>query len=143
MTRTFVCSLTVLLCLIFSIELGVAQYSEACVRWCTMNHGAGMPVNDSVGLNQCFHTVPICTGQSFHGIPAPKGQARKGSAAARPTAAKAGAATSAAWAAACGSDFGKFCQGIKQGGGRLIACVMARKSELSPACQQMVTRQRS
>ncbi len=41
---------TALLCLFAGVEPGSAQYSEACVRWCTLNHGAGMPVNDSWAL---------------------------------------------------------------------------------------------
>lgn len=87
---------TALLCLFAGVEPGSAQYSEACVRWCTLNHGAGMPVNDSVGLNNCYHNTPICTGQPALGRPVPKGAP---AAAAGPTAAQ---------RAACGADVAKF-----------------------------------
>jgi hypothetical protein len=41
---------------------------------------------------------------------------------------------------ACQPDAGKFCKGIKPGGGRIAACLKAHESELSPACHKLVDR---
>jgi len=34
----------------------------------------------------------------------------------------------------CGADAKKFCQGIRPGGGRILACLKSHQSELAPAC---------
>ena len=34
----------------------------------------------------------------------------------------------------CGADAKKFCQGIRPGGGRILACLKSHESELAPAC---------
>jgi hypothetical protein len=34
----------------------------------------------------------------------------------------------------CGADAKKFCQGIKPGQGRILACLKSHQSELAPAC---------
>jgi Cysteine rich repeat len=39
---------------------------------------------------------------------------------------------------ACSGDFGKFCKGTTPGGGRIIACLAAHNSELTPACQKVL-----
>ncbi len=35
----------------------------------------------------------------------------------------------------CGSDFQKFCSGVRPGGGRGIACLRDHAQDLSPSCQ--------
>ena len=115
-----------LLCLFTWVEPGLAQYSIRCIEFCNARIGAEGPVR----VNKCLHMAPICTGQpAFPGVPASKNPA-----APRP------AQPTAAQRAACGADVGKLCQGIKPGGGRLWACLAARKNELSAACEQMVAR---
>jgi Cysteine rich repeat len=42
----------------------------------------------------------------------------------------------AALRAACGDDAQKFCAGVQPGGGRIIECLKAHKSELSDRCKQ-------
>lgn len=37
--------------------------------------------------------------------------------------------------AACGPDARKLCQGVQPGGGRLLGCLEAHQSELSPQCR--------
>ena len=39
---------------------------------------------------------------------------------------------------ACQGDFAKYCQGVKPGGGRIIACLAKQKDKLSPECQKVV-----
>lgn len=34
----------------------------------------------------------------------------------------------------CGADAKKFCQGIRPGQGRILACLKSHQSELAPAC---------
>lgn len=34
----------------------------------------------------------------------------------------------------CSADAKKFCQGIRPGGGRILACLKSHQSELAPAC---------
>jgi hypothetical protein len=34
----------------------------------------------------------------------------------------------------CKADAQKFCQGIKPGGGRILACLKSHQTELAPAC---------
>jgi len=34
----------------------------------------------------------------------------------------------------CKADAQKFCQGIKPGGGRILACLKSHQAELAPAC---------
>jgi hypothetical protein len=81
-------------------------------------------------FNACLHHAPPCTGQpAFPGVPASK----------NPAAPRPGQAI-AAQRAACGADVGKLCQGIKPGGGRVWACLVRRKSELSPACKEVMAR---
>ena len=41
---------------------------------------------------------------------------------------------------ACKPDVEKFCQGIKPGEGRIVACLKSHDSELAPACRQVVER---
>jgi hypothetical protein len=36
---------------------------------------------------------------------------------------------------ACGDDVAKFCKGIPQGRGRILACLKSKQAELAPACQ--------
>ena len=37
---------------------------------------------------------------------------------------------------ACGGDYRKLCADVTPGGGRIIACMQARKSEVSEGCRQ-------
>lgn len=39
-------------------------------------------------------------------------------------------------AAACGSDFAKYCKNVQLGNGRLRACLDAHQNVVSPRCQQ-------
>lgn len=48
-------------------------------------------------------------------------------------------AQTAAEKEACQADFEKFCSGVEPGGGRVIECLSKHKSELSEACQKVVT----
>jgi|SRR6516164_2265611 len=123
-----------LLCLFTWVEPGLAQYSMRCIEFCNARIGAEGPVR----VNKCLHMAPICTGQpAFPGVPASKNP----SGPAQTTAAqRAAAQTTAADRKACGADVGKLCQGIKPGGGRLWACLAARRNALSAACEQMVAR---
>ena len=47
-------------------------------------------------------------------------------------------AQTAAEREACQSDYEKFCQGVEQGGGRIIKCLNDHLSELTPQCQKVV-----
>lgn len=40
--------------------------------------------------------------------------------------------------AACGADAKKFCAGVVPGEGRIIRCLMAQQSALSPACRDSI-----
>jgi len=40
---------------------------------------------------------------------------------------------------ACMVDYEKFCKGTEPGGGRIIACLSKAGSQLSPACQKVLT----
>lgn len=110
-----------LLCFFAWSESSFAQYSAQCVHFCTH-----VRTGDLQGFDMCFHKAPICTGHAFDAVargPASKNQPK------------------AAQRAACGADVGKFCGNVARGGGRLWACLAARKSELSPACRRMVANQ--
>ncbi len=39
---------------------------------------------------------------------------------------------------ACKDDFQKLCPGVKQGGGRVIACLSKQKDALTPECRKVV-----
>ena len=41
---------------------------------------------------------------------------------------------------ACKDDAGKFCEGIRPGAGRILACLKSHESELSEACKAELTR---
>jgi hypothetical protein len=41
---------------------------------------------------------------------------------------------------ACGADAKKLCKGIRQGEGRVLACLKSREVDLSPACQKLLAR---
>lgn len=43
---------------------------------------------------------------------------------------------------ACGKDIEKLCKDVKPGGGRIVKCLRASESELSPACRQKIMRTR-
>ena len=45
------------------------------------------------------------------------------------------AADRAAMRNACLDDFRKLCPGVRPGGGRIRACMLAREGELSPVCR--------
>jgi hypothetical protein len=46
------------------------------------------------------------------------------------------AAVAAQPPADCRQDLQKLCNGIRPGGGRLIACLLSKQAELSPPCQK-------
>jgi hypothetical protein len=117
-----------LLCLFAWIEPSFAQYSSRCIYFCKYKRPG-----DLLGWNMCLHNAPVCTGQPFDAVA--RGPASKSAAAFGQV------RVTAAQRAACGADVGKFCQDVVPGGGRRWACLAARKSELSPACRQMVRRQ--
>jgi hypothetical protein len=115
---------SVSLCLAAWAEPSFAQ-SAQCIAACRNRIGS----EGEVRYIRCLHVAPICTGQSFAGVPASK----------NPAAPRPGQAI-AAQRAVCGADVGKLCQGIKPGGGRVWACLVRRKSELSPACKEVMAR---
>jgi hypothetical protein len=42
--------------------------------------------------------------------------------------------------AACAPDVQKFCAGVKQGGGRIMACLREHHSDVSPGCKSVLTK---
>jgi len=44
--------------------------------------------------------------------------------------------------AACRADYRKLCNGVKPGGGRIIACLKEKRDQLSPGCQQFLDNQK-
>lgn len=46
-----------------------------------------------------------------------------------------GRGTFAQGAGACQGDVQQFCQGVQQGGGRIVQCLTQHKQQLSPGCK--------
>ncbi len=44
--------------------------------------------------------------------------------------------------AACRGDYRKLCNGVKPGGGRIIACLKKQHDQLSPACRTYLDNQK-
>src|SRR5262245_17085174 len=44
---------------------------------------------------------------------------------------------------ACGADIQKLCQNVKPGEGRIIQCLEQHQSEVSPSCNQLLTKKES
>ena len=44
---------------------------------------------------------------------------------------------------ACGPDVRRLCKGTRPGGGRLLACLRANETALSPVCREFLQSQRS
>ena len=53
---------------------------------------------------------------------------------------KAGKARFDEFSSACKADAGKYCQGIPAGGGRIVACLKGRESDLSAGCKGQFNR---
>jgi len=43
---------------------------------------------------------------------------------------------------ACQGDYGKFCKGVKPGGGRIIACLNKQGDKVSEACRKVLSAQK-
>ena len=44
--------------------------------------------------------------------------------------------------AACQGDYGKFCKGVKPGGGRIIACLNKQGDKISEGCRKVLAAQK-
>ncbi|WP_428493411.1 hypothetical protein [Rhodopila sp.] len=101
---------------------------------------SGVPTGGSAAL-QCLQghmasLSPACqSAVGAIGAPAPAAQSQPSHGQTAPPPAMSPREEAAIMRRSCGGDFRAYCQGVRLGGGRAMACLAQNQSRLSPSCK--------